>query len=240
MSIPMIRRRPSFDSLSGFEFDDYSIQQKIQSLQHEQTREAFKYLREKHLVSGEPCCLESLGRILSERGSSLIEHQETSISDHLHVYIDGVEFELDKPLFPKRKHNYISINIPSICVREQIKAEYTPESIAVFLEAVKQWIPEYLSIEEKVVAQEKQRQMACKMAYDLMKRTIEPILEDKGYYYYLLEPNQNNKARIRINSEEMISLDISVDLLENFLEKLVNIVESLPSLPQKLERKLPF
>ena len=82
--------------------------------------------------------------------------------------------------------------------------------------------------------------MACKMAYDLMKRTIEPILEDKGYYYYLLEPNQNNKARIRINSDEMISLDISVDLLENFLEKLVNIVESLPSLPQKLERKLPF
>ena len=234
MNIQM--RHLSSGSISGFEFDDYSIQQKILSQQREQTREAFKYFREKYLVPGEPCYLEGLGRVLSERGNSQIEHQETSISDHLHVYMDGVEFELDKPLFPKRNHNHISINVPSICAREQIEAEYTPESIAVFLEAVKQWIPEYMSIEEKVVAQEKKRQMAYKMAFDLMKRTIEPILENKGYYYYLLEPNHHNKARIRINSDEMISLDISVDLMEDFLAKLVNLVESLPSLPQKLER----
>lgn len=247
MSITMLGQRPSYSSLVSFDnfdsyaFDEFSIQQEVRSKQYEETRRAINNFREKYLVSGQSCRLEEIGEILTERGNSyVIEHLETSISDHLQVSIDGLEFELDKPIFPKRKHAFLTINIPSICLREHIEAEYTPESFADFLEAVKQWIPEYLSIEEKVISQEKQRLMACTLAFDLMKRTIEPILERKGYYCSMLGPSYANKASIRINSDEMISLDLTVDLLEDFLEQLVNIVESLPQLPSKLEKKLPF
>lgn len=247
MSITVLRQCPSYSTLTSFDnfdsyaFDEFSIQQEIRSKQYEETRRAINNFREKYLVPGQSCRLEEIGKILTERGNShVIEHLVTSISDYLQVSIDGLEFKLDKPIFPKRKHTFLTINIPTICLREHVEAEYTPESFANFLEAVKQWIPEYLSIEEKVVAQEKQRLMACTLAFDLMKRTIEPILERKGYYCSMLGPSYANKASIRINSDEKISLDLTVDLLEDFLEQLVNLVESLPQLPSKLEKKLPF
>jgi hypothetical protein len=73
-----------------------------------------------------------------------------------------------------------------------------------------------------------------------MKRSVEPILEEKGYYYAFMGPDFNNKATIRINSDEMISIILDIELLDDFLEQLVNLVKSLPKLPQKLEEKLPF
>ena len=240
MSLPILGRSQPLSSLLSVDFDDFSIQQEIRKQQYEETCKAFKSFSKKYLVSGQSCRLEELGNILTERGNSyVVDHLETSISDHLQVIIGGLEFELDKPIFPKRKHHYLTISIPSICIREQIEAEYTPDSLSDFLEAVMQWIPKYLSIEEQVLAREKQRQMACTLAFDLMKRTIEPILEGKGYYYNLLGPDYKNKASIIINSDEVISLYLTVDLLEDFLEQLVNLVESLPQIV-KDRKKAPI
>ena len=229
MSIPILGHRRLFSTLSSLYFDDYSIQQKIHRQQYEQTRRAFKSFKETYLVTGKSAELENLDRILTERDSSyVIEHIETSITDHLKVSMNGIEIELDKPLFPKRKNPYISINIPSIAIREQIESTYTPESIADFLVAVKDWVPEYLSIEENVMIQEKQRQMACTMSFDLMKRRIGPILESKSYHYDLIGPDYNNKASLRITVSEALIITLEVNLLEDFLNQVVKYVESLP------------
>ena len=229
MSIPILGRRRLFSTLSSFDFDEYSIHQEIHRQQYEQTRKAFKSFKENHLVTGQSVDFGNLERILIERDNSyVIEHLETSMSDHLKVCIDGTEIELDKPLFPKRKNPYISINIPSIAIREQIESKYTPDSIVDFLIAVKDWIPEYLSIEENAMIQEKQRQMACTMAFDLIKRTIEPILDGKNFQHTLIGPEYNNKASLRIAVSDAFVITLEVNLLEDFLDQVVKYVESLP------------
>lgn len=231
MNIPISGHSTIFSSVLSLDFDESSIQLEIHRQQYGQRRKAFKAFKETHLVSGKSVSLEDVGRILTVRdGSYVIEHIKTSICEQLHVCMDGIQIELDKPLFPKRKNPQIAINIPSIAIREHIGSSYTADSIADFLIAVKEWVPEYMAIEENVMIQEKQRQMACKIAFDLMKRTIEPVLDRKNYHYNLIGPDYNNKANIRITSNEIISINIDVDLLEDFLEKLVAVLESLPEL----------
>jgi hypothetical protein len=116
MSIPILKTSPFFSSnLYSTDFDDYSIKQAIRHEQYEQTRKAFCTFREKHLAPGDSCNLETLGSILTERGKSeVIEHQVTSVSDHLCINIDGIEFDIEKPLFAKRRNPYLSIKIASI------------------------------------------------------------------------------------------------------------------------------
>lgn len=230
MSFPMIRRLKSSGSVLGYDgFDDYKIEQTIRSEQYKETRKAFKKYNGQHLVPGVSCCLKELGRILVERGhSQLIQHQETSISEHLLINIDGVEFELDKPTFPKRKHSYLTINIPSLLISKQIESSYTPESFADFLVAIKEWISTYMSIEERVIAQEKQREMACKVALDLLVRTAEPVLKEKGYDYIFYGPDHKNNASLRIHFGSVFEMTLEVNLMENFVNKLKMVLGSLP------------
>jgi hypothetical protein len=90
------------------------------------------------------------------------------------------------------------------------------------------WIPEYLMIEERMLAEEKQRKLACGIALDLLKKRLGQILDDKGYEHNVIWREYEDRAKIRITVSEIFQISLEVNLLEDFLGQVTQIVESLP------------
>ena len=207
---------------------DFDIEDKIRLEQYKQTRLAIDRITDKYAIHNDLCKLEDVARILTQRGSQVVSHTETSISDHLIVKIGQHEFNVEKPLFPNRINPIINISVNALQIKESIPGEYSAHSIANILEDISDWIPEYISIAERVTIQEMKIRMACEMALDILKRIIEPILSEKGYCYSIIPFERENKASIRINPIGPVNITLHVDLLEDFLEEVRSFVESLP------------
>lgn len=225
----MIINKSSF-SLSFPTFDD-DIFFKVSEMKHEEYRKAFKALSEKHLVRSERAC--TLAQVRDAIGTSegvVLQYSIDSFLEKLTVKVNGADFELSIGLFPKKKtQNKISMTVKNPSLHHSLSENLTPESIVAFVRGIAQWIPEYLSIEEKVEAAEKRKRMACDIAYDLFQRSLEPVMEEKGYHDYRFS-RHSDKAHIAVKSGNGTSFRIDVNLLEDFHDTVLKIAQSLPQL----------
>ena len=81
-----------------------------------------------------------------------------------------------------------------------------------------------------------QKQKVRDLAIDLLKRNIGAILEEKGYKY-VIYPSHTNKASLIITFSDVFKMTLEVDLMEDFLDQVRRIVESLPTNEVNVEDK---
>ena len=129
----------------------------------------------------------------------------------------------------KKKDTGISMSVKDENLRATLSCRTKPESIVKFLEEIASWMPEYKMIEEKWKEEQKKKELASDIAFDLLKRFAEEKLESKGYSFTVENTRYQYRARIRISIPKGIEITFMISLLEDFYEELSQIVNSLPS-----------
>ena len=90
-------------------------------------------------------------------------------------------------------------------------------------------MPEYKMIEEKWKEEQKKKELASDIAFDLLKRFAEEKLESKGYFFNVENTRYHYRAKIRITLPKGVEITFIICLLEDFYEEISRIVDSLPS-----------
>lgn len=80
----------------------------------------------------------------------------------------------------------------------------------------------------------KQKEIACEIAFDALKRTMTPILEEKGYMNFSFSTFKET-AHIDVQFNGGVSISINVELLEDFLDETMNVLQSLPQFQKSTE-----
>jgi hypothetical protein len=201
----------------------------VRQKQREMSEDAFKTLSAKHLERTEKSC--TLAQVKEAFGSRPCITTSYFINDFIEnlTFTSGdVDFELTIAQFPKEKKNHaINLMIGKHLLHHSISSKNTPESVAEFMEALIGWFPEYVAIEERVERAEKQKEIACEIADDALKRTMTPILEEKGYMNFSFSTFKET-AHIDVQFNGGVSISINVELLEDFLDDTMNVLQSLP------------
>lgn len=217
-----------------FEFDDFSFSasRRIREEQYECSKKAIKELIKKHIQKGEILCtLVQLQEELISRGVSAerCKYQKNDFAERLDVTLADTDFNITIPLFPKQNpQKGIKFIVGKGDVHEVLDSYVTLESAADFIIGVSEWLPEYYGIELRIQEEEMQKQKVRDLAIDLLKRNIGAILEEKGYKYEVYPP-YSNKASLIITFSDIFRMTLEVDLMEDFLDQVRRVVESLPA-----------
>lgn len=213
-------------------FFEYSLNSKIREEQDRQSKNAFtKFTNELVHKTEKACTLAEVADALTGKGvgKDCIRHSLTNFQDYLEVTLKNVAYELSIPLFPKRKQgNGITFVAKEHSLRQYFDLDTDPEGVADFILAVSAWMPEYYGVKERIMAAEKQRKIACSLAADLLKRTVGPKLDEKGYEHDVTWYEHNTTARIQITINKNFHMSLEVELMEDFMEQVMRIVDSLP------------
>lgn len=217
---------------SHFSDFDFSIQGKIFREKRALAENTFKKLTQEYVRSGgTDCRLADVKDSLIAKGieTSLLGYESNDFTEKLIARLDNIEYTLSRALFPKHKTTR-SITFKTLDneLHRNLAGDATADSLADFLIAVHKWIPEYQAVEEKITEEEERRILACRVALDLLERRIKVILEEKGYDFHISHESNKNIAKIRIDMNNGIRMNIDVDLMEDFLERLTQVVESMP------------
>lgn len=221
----MILRRPSAYQVQK------GIAYKILQEKKDKADKAIRKFIKKHLQSGDfRCTLKEVHDALIERGidPNIMSHQTNDFRDILEVKDHNALITLSIPLFPRNKGKSIDFSVNSNEIHEFLDLYSTPESVADYLIAVSDWLPEYMSIGERLMAEEKQRRMACDIALDLLNKTMGEKLSSKGYQYDISHWVGNDDASLMISYGDSIRMTIQVNLLKDFLSDLTRIIDCLP------------
>lgn len=224
----IIQSSPFFRHSDLFEDDIFF---KVREQQHEESDKAFKKFTAELLQKGEDVI--TLAQVRDAFASTKGRPMKYFINDFIEkfvVTIDGLDYDFTIPRFPNdKKEKRIRMSISKYNLMQYLSSKHTPESIVAFVNAIAAWIPEYAAIEERVEAAHKKRQLACTIAYDALERSMKPILEEKGHgecRFY----RRDNIAYINITFNSGAKINIEVDLLQEFLDDVQRIVQSLPPL----------
>ena len=227
---PMIRLISHHMPIDDFE-DEESIQEKIWKEQRNISKKALERFHQDYVTSRDTACtLIEVRDELIARGvaESSLSHAVGNFSDKLEVSINQIVYELNIPLFPKRKAGRgIDLHTGKIGVKHDFEITTSPASIAEFLIALSDWMPEYLSIEERITGEEIKKNIACDIAMDLLKKKFDDILAIKGYQYDIDRPRGSNIAILTISIDKAVTMIFRIDLLEDFLVQLTRIIEAL-------------
>lgn len=208
-----------------------SIEAKITEAKKQKADKAIhKFVKECIQYGDTRCILKEVYDALVEKGiaPSMMSHQENDFREILEVKAHNVLISLSIPLFPRNNGKSIDFSVKADEIHEFLDLYSTPESVADYLTAVSDWLPEYISIEERLMAEEKQRRMACDIALDLLKKTMGDKLSGKGYQYDTLHWEGSDTASLMISYGDSIRMTIEVNLLSDFLSDLTGIIDSLP------------
>lgn len=217
-----------------FEFGDFSFStsRRIREEQYECSKKAIKTLTKKHIQNGEVLCtLAQLQEELISRGvrADSCKYQKNDFAERLDVNLAGTDFNISIPLFPKQDpEKGIKMMVGKGVVHENLDSYVTPKSAADFILGVSEWLPEYYDIEIRIQQEEMQKQKVRDLAIDLLKRNIGAILEEKGYKY-VVYANYSNKASLIITFSDIFTMTLEVNLMEDFLDQVRRVVESLPA-----------
>lgn len=212
---------------SSPEDDIYFI---VRQKQREMSDQAFKTFSAEHLRRAEKSCtLAQVKEALGSRPGITINYFINDFIENLTLTSGGMDFELTFAQFPKEKKNHaINLMVGKNLLHHSFTSKSTPEGVAEFILALIGWFPEYVAIEEKVEQEAKQRKLVCEIALDMLKRAVEPILKEKGYTSSSITSHRDT-AHIRVQYDNSISMNIKVELMEDFLDSVLCIVKSLPS-----------
>lgn len=211
--------------------EEYIYFRKLRDRQSKAVTQAFVSFRTSLVENQENYNLYDVKGALIERGvpDSGLNHHRNNIIDRLDVYYRNINFELSIPLFPKR--NYApacTVKVKSCNITEYIELTYTPESVAELILSVIEWLQEYDKIEIQLKQELKQEEIAKEISIDLLKRAAGDILDRKGYEYDVFTDRSSNIASLRIGFEGEFTMTFEVNLMENFIDKLTKVIESLP------------
>ena len=215
----------------GHEHDLYF---EVRRKQREQSDKALKTFSAECLRRTEkPCTLAQVRDAFGNRTGVSMSYFMNDFTETLTMTAFGTDFELSIAQFPKEKKNHpICLKVGNHLFNHSMTSKCTPESIAEFMAALIGWFPDYLAIEERIREAEQQKRLACEIAFDMLKRTLKPILEKKGYKTFSIT-SYDHSARIKVEYDSCTCIVINVELLEDFLEGATKIVQSLPSAADK-------
>ena len=222
--------------IDDFDFSE-SIQGKIWKEQRDLSKKALERFDKEYITSRDTACtLIEVREELIARGvaKSGLKHTVNDFSDKLEVSINQIVYELNIPLFPKRKVGRgIGLSTGKIGVHRDFKITTSPAAIAEYIIALSEWMPEYLSIDERITGEEKKKNIACDIALDLLKKKFDDILTAKGYQYEINRFGGSNIATLSISIDTALIMSFRIELLEDFLFQLTRIIESLPDNQQE-------
>lgn len=223
-------------------FYHYPIEIKIKEQQHKLAYKTLKRLDREHIIVGNTnCILMDVEYALLNKGlcPNQMVHSVNDFCDELEITINGIIYNLNIPLFPRhKKGSGITFSVLNNAIHKYIDAFATPDSVADFVMSVSLWIPEYFAIEERIKAEEQQKTIACDLSMDLLKKNICMKLEAKGYVNAI--SRVDDMARIRVALGGSSNLSFEVGLLDDFLDHITRIVDSLPVIDQENHSMLSF
>lgn len=211
-----------------------TIEGKIIKEKHNLSKKALeRFDKECVSLQDSACTLLEVRNELIARGvgESCLKHSLDDFSDKLEITINDIAYNLEIPCFPKRKSGRaigLTTGLPGL--RHHFGITSSPAGIAQFIIALTEWMPEYLSIEERITSEEKKKKIACDMALDLVKKMCDNILTPKGYQHDIKSYFGSNVAMLRINFDKALTMTLRIDLLEDFLDQLIRVIESLPDI----------
>ena len=211
-----------------------SVEMRIAQAQEDERKSAFNKMACKHISIGDGssrCTVAGLRKalILSGVSEDDIAHRSNDFSEMLTATVKGVEFTIQMPMFPKSKMEMdidIRITEPSMMTRVSRKA--LPYSVVNFLAAVAEWIPNYLAIAENIRVEEEKKQIAGKIAFELVEKIAGDKLREKGYLADITHSSYSNTASIRISYGGSIDMRMNIKLLGDFLDDLNLLIDLLP------------
>lgn len=214
-------------------FLKFGVESRIREEKKKISDKALKGFMKKHIRRdiASPCTLSQIRESLLCKGfdETAVKYHIDDFREELEVTSDGMSITMDIPQFPKESLNRgISLQIYGGEIQHRFHRESSPDDIADFVTAVFEWLPEYLSIEEKIWAEEKQKEIACHLASDLLTRTIGARLEEKGYQYDYHSNEYRNVGGLTIHLSNSVKMKFEVDLMKDFMEQISKVVDSLP------------
>lgn len=214
-----------------FNFHDMEIEHKIRTAKYNCSRKGLQLLKKDNIIIGAvDCILLEIRDRLIHKGikPEMLEHNVNDFLEELKISMGNERIVLDIGLFPKRGSRKIRFTYGNGEIRSEIDKKATPDSVAQFILAFFKWLPEYLGIEEVIMAQEKQKRMACEIAFDLLSRTVKEALDKKGYIFSIRHNVYKEKADIAIFFSKSLTINLEVQLMREFLEDVLEVVNSLP------------
>lgn len=209
-----------------FDFDnEIAIKQQMFRKRHDD----LKAMSAKFLTSGSESSLNDIREALIAKGidKECLVHSGNDMSEWLSARINGYDIHIEKPVFPKRKNTFITIELKMESpLRWNVDSASSSGSIADFLIEFSLWVPSYIAYENGIVTKIKQEKMARELAFDLLERNVEPVVNEKGYTYYLTQCK--DIATLTIEVSDDVRLDFKVELKGDFLKTVMKIVSSLP------------
>ena len=215
-----------------FEDTEFLIANKVCHRKMELANKAIPSLMQKHLKSGKLCSVADIRDAFVSRncGDQVKKYHINDFVEEMDILIDKVRFHVSIPLFPKRAEpESMRFELPEERISRYFRPDSDPESVVDLLTAIASWMPEYYKVEDIIREEEKKKRIACDLAYDLVKRSIGGKLEGKGYRFTTSLSYNDNSARLEIEGGKGFEMTMHVDLLENFLEDMIKVVDSLPS-----------
>ena len=185
-------------------FLKFSIQSRIWEEKRKISDQALKGFMKKHIRRdiAIPCTLAQVrdSLICKDIKETAVRYNIDDFREELEVTSEGMSITMDIPQFPKESRSRgISLQIHGGEIKHRLRRESSPDDIADFIISVFAWLPEYLSIEDKIIAEEKQREIACNIASDLLTKTICAVLKEKGYRYDTHSNGYDNTAILTIH-----------------------------------------
>lgn len=213
--------------------DDLDFQTKIniEREKHEAVNKTIRRLVQEHIKKGPLCSIAEIRDNIAGKNirCRIMSYLCNDFIEEMKIVIDGTTFKLSRPLFPKREEPAsIQVEVPKESIHQYINPETDVEGVVDFLTALAEWMPEYRMIEEKYREEERKKRIACDLAFDILKRCIGMKLEEKGYEYNISQSTYSSGI-LKIDGGKGFKMTMSVDLMEDFLEDLTKIVDSLPS-----------
>lgn len=214
-----------------------SIHEKIWKEKYNLSRKTLRRLDKEYIRLRDSACtlIEVRDELIARGvGESSLKHTVNDFSDKLEVSINDIVYELNIPLFPKRKAGgEIGLSTGDRGIRHNFEITSTPAGIAQFIIALSEWMPDYLSIEERITGEETKKQIACNIALDLLEKTFADTLITKGYQYHINRFGGSKIATLSISIDKALTMTFKIDLLEDFLLQLTRVIESLPDNQQE-------
>ena len=210
---------------------DFIISSKVSSRQMDLANKTIRSLMQENLKSGGHCSVADIrdAFLANETGAHIKNYLINDFIEEMDVEIKGVKFHVSIPLFPKRAESEsVRFEIPKERISRHFKAETDPDSVVELLTAIASWMPEYYKVEDTIREEEKKKRIACDLAMDLLKRSIGGKLEEKRYTFFARHSYVNHRGTLEIDGGKGLRMIMHVDLLEDFLEDMTRIVDSLP------------
>ena len=228
-----IFRRPHFATRLGFLYNvDYEERSKVENEKRLQSTCQIKKLLSHIEEREELCTLAEVKSIIdsSDTGDICNNYIANDFTEEMDVTIDRTEFKLNIGLFPKSKRETgIQISVVDEKIHTTLNCRCKPESVVQFMRELAAWMPEYLMIELKWREELKKKELASDIAFDVLKRIIAEKLEEKGYVFRIENTHYQYRARIEIALVEGVDITVKINLLDEFLDEVTRIIDSLPS-----------